>query len=31
MQYVKLDGEAETLSVLSALEIFIRDMNQNLT
>ncbi|RUS78112.1 hypothetical protein EGW08_014120 [Elysia chlorotica] len=31
MQYVKLDGESETLSVLSALEIFITDMKQNLT
>ncbi|GFR80613.1 protein Njmu-R1 [Elysia marginata] len=31
MQYVKLDGEPETLSVLAALEIFIKDMNQNLT
>lgn len=31
MQYVKLDGEPETLSVLSALEIFIKDMKQNLT
>ncbi|KAK3775235.1 hypothetical protein RRG08_044587 [Elysia crispata] len=31
MQYVKLDGESETLSVLAALEIFISEMNQNLT
>ncbi|GFN83170.1 protein njmu-r1 [Plakobranchus ocellatus] len=31
VQYVKLDGGPETLSVLSALETFIKDMNQPLT